>query len=118
MLSKIDRRIGTLLLAACSFSTLACAKPVSVCPKQDHATVQQIDIFDGKPEDEAYLAPDDPDKAPNSYTLSDIYTQGRTVTVRCSYNNGQVRNVELNRRTQTCRYLEAGKNRSAALVCR
>jgi hypothetical protein len=84
---------------------------------RSHASVQQIDIFDGKPEDQAYLAPDDPDTAPNTYTVGGIYDQGRTIFVRCHYDDEQVRDVELKQRTETCRYTETGKTHLAALVC-
>lgn len=106
-----------LVLIACSSSTLACAKPISVCPKHGQTSVRQIDIFDGKPEDQAYLAPDDSETAPNTYTVGGIYDQGRTVTVRCRYSDGQMQEVELKQRIQTCRYTELGKKSSAALLC-
>jgi len=106
-----------LVLIACSGSILACAKPISVCPKRGDTSVRQIDIFDGKPEDQAYLAPDDPETAPNTYTVGEIYNQGRTVTVRCHYSNGQTYEAEMKQRMQICRYTEAGKKHSATLMC-
>lgn len=123
MWSKTERRPGwrfatLFLLITCSCSTWACAKPASVCPKRSHAHVQQIDVFDGKPEDQAFLAPDDPDRAPDIYTLAEIYDQGRTVTVRCHYDNGPAQDVELKTRTQTCRFIPESKRRSMDLVCR
>jgi len=45
------------------------AKAASVCPVRAHTTVRQIDLFDGPPADQAYLAPADPDRAPNLYPV-------------------------------------------------
>jgi hypothetical protein len=116
---NLDSRVAALLLtAACTCSTLACAKPAPVCPAQSKAVVTQIDIFDGPPQDQAYLAPDDEQHAPNTYTLSGIYDEGRTVTVRCHYSGGQQRDVELKQRVKQCRFAEDSKKRSASLVCK
>jgi hypothetical protein len=59
------------------------AKAASVCPVRAHTTVRQIDLFDGPPADLAYLAPADPDRAPNLYPVREVYQQGRIVTIRC-----------------------------------
>lgn len=118
MWSKIECRIGAwLLMAACSATSLACAKTASVCPARGAVVVQQIDLFDGPPQDQALLAPTDPDHDPNLYRLDEIYQQGRTVTIRCHYGDGQTRDVELKKPVKQCRYAETGKQHTPTLVC-
>lgn len=106
-----------VLLLGCVVATAACASPTSVCPARRHAIVQQIDIFDGPPKDLAFIAPDDPDKAPDTYTLGDIYARGGKVVVRCHYGDGATRDVELKPGTRSCRYVEPHAGTSAALFC-
>jgi hypothetical protein len=94
------------------------AKPASVCPVRAHTTVRQIDLFDGPPADQAYLAPADPDRAPNLYPVREVYQQGRIVTIRCQYADGQVQDMPLATPVDQCRYREAGRQRTPTLVCR
>ncbi|WP_157599000.1 STY0301 family protein [Rhodanobacter sp. Root561] len=122
MLLSLDRRVrraaSLALIVATGCAATACATPASVCPQRGHARVQQIDIFDGNPKDQAFLAPDDPDKAPDSYTLGPILDHGGKVTVRCHYDDDVVRDVALTSHERTCRYLEPQGRVSAALICK
>lgn len=106
----------TLLVIMGGVSSV-CAKPVSVCPLRDHAKVQQIDIFDGTPQGLAFLAPDDPDKAPDVYQVGAIFKRGGRVTVRCHYDDGSFRDTALNAHNRTCRYRETRGEASPELVC-
>lgn len=117
-MSSRRRRVIFLLVAACASPIVGYAKQASICPQLRDTRVHQIDIFDGAPEELAYLAPDDPDTAPNTYTIGHIYSNGRFVSVRCHYDNGEVRDVKIEKRVRVCRYSEAGKTRSPSLVCR
>ena len=83
-----------------------------------HTTVRQIDLFDGPPADQAYLAPADPDRAPNLYPVREVYQQGRIVTIRCQYADGHVQDMPLVKPVDQCRYREVGRPRTPSLVCR
>lgn len=111
------RLTSIFALIICSCSTGTYAKPASVCPTRS-ANVQQIDIFDGDPEDNVYLAPDDPYKAPNQYTVGDIYSQGRMLVVRCHYADSAVHDIKLYSPLKICDYKEDKRKHSAALVCK
>jgi hypothetical protein len=103
--------------------SFACAPSVvyagstEVCPVRKHAKVVQIYIFDGKPEEQVFLAPDDDEKSPNTYTLAKIHQAGRTVTVRCEYSRGPVYDTELKKKVKRCQSSES-KSGSYSLVCR
>jgi len=100
---------GLLLPAADAKST-----ELKVCPTRSHNVVKQIDIFDGDPKDLAYLAPDD--DASNTYTFSGIYEQGRVVTVRCKYKNGDVVDIPLAATIDQCIFSRS-KQGASSLVC-
>jgi len=86
-----------------------------VCPKRPNEKLQQIYIFDGKPEELASLAPDD--ETNDIYTLGAIYKEGRTVTIRCQYDTGFKLDVELKNEVHTCKGSE-NKSGVPKLVCR
>ena len=88
---------------ACVLGT-AQAKPLEVCPARHGGTLQQIYLFDGTPEDLAYLAPDNDTTASNVYSLKAIYDEGRFVTVRCKYKSGSVIDVEMKNRIEKCTF--------------
>lgn len=102
------------LMLACTVS--ACAadpdpKPATtvpgVCPLRAGAAPSQIDVFDGDPAELVILAPDDDRQGASTYTVKPIYTQGRTVTIRCHYGKASV-DVKLVQPVTACRYSEAG----------
>jgi hypothetical protein len=86
-----------------------------VCPKRQNEKLQQIYIFDGKPEELASLAPDD--EMNDIYTLGAIYKEGRTVTVRCQYDTGFILDVELKKVVHTCKGSE-NKSGIPKLICK
>lgn len=87
-------------LVACVLGP-AQAKTLDVCPVRHHDPIQQIYLFDGTPEELAYLAPDDD---ANLYSLKSIYDKGRFVTVRCKYEGGSIVDLELKNRTSQCTF--------------
>lgn len=101
--------------------TLGCAclsvSAKGVCPVRNNEKVQQIDIFDGTSEELAYLAPDDNEKAPNTYTLTHIYEKGRTVTIHCTYDSGFVFDLSLKKKVNRCNFSRS-KSGTLALVCK
>jgi hypothetical protein len=107
-------------VVACRMAT-ACAgadalePATSVCPVRAGARVSQIDIFDGDPAELAFLAPDDENKAPNTYTVKSIYDEGRYVTVRCHYGPTLVV-VQLAKRIARCTF--SGGDTRPALTCK
>ena len=118
MLSKTDfLRVFLLINVFGSTMNLASANSEGVCPARPDGKIQQIDIFDGKPEELAYLAPDDDKTASNIYTLSYIYDQGRIVTVRCKYHSGFAVDVELKDKVNQCKF-SSYKSGNSALVCK
>ena len=118
MLLKIDfLKLFLLLVIFCGAINLASANAKGECPTRRNEKLQQIYIFDGKPEELAYLAPDDDQTSPNTYTLNHIYEEGRIVTIRCKYASGFVYDVELNNKVRQCKF---SRNKSGApvLICK
>lgn len=104
MLSKLDLKIFLLIGILAIGNGLAYENADGVCPKRKNEKIQQISIFDGKPEELVYLAPDDDTN--DTYTLADIYKEGRSATVRCAYENGLILDVELKNPVHKCKYSE------------
>lgn len=87
---------------SCVLSTAqANTKAADICPLLHSNAIEQIYLFDGTPEELAYLAPDDNG---NVYSVKQIYNQGRFVTVRCKYKSGSIIDVELKNRTKQCTF--------------
>lgn len=100
MWSSREFRIA-LLVAAASLTSASCAKPSdAVCPKRSADTLQQIYLFDGAPEEQAYLAPSNGKS--DVYELREIFAKGRFVTVRCEYTSGTSTDVKLDARLRRC----------------
>lgn len=117
MLSKSDVLKLLLVNVLSGAINVANANPASVCPARLNDTIQQIDIFDGKPEELAFLAPDDDQALPSIYTLNYIYDAGRTVTVRCKYTSSFVADVELKSKVNQCTF-SSYKSGNSALICK
>ena len=115
MSSSLDPKLLLLLGMLASGNGIAGDHADGVCPKRPHERLQQIYIFDGKPEELAYLAPDD--ETTNTYTLAPIYKEGRTVTVRCEYDRGFIYDVELKNAVKKCKYSES-KAGIPKLICK
>ena len=90
-------------LIACAMGS-AQAKTFDVCPTRHHDPIQQIYLFDGTPEELAYLAPDNDTNASNLYSLESIYDNGRFVNVRCKYKGGSRVDLKLKNRTSQCTF--------------
>jgi hypothetical protein len=118
MLSKSDFSKPILLAGAFTCVALgwASAKTQEVCPVRSGDSVQNIDVFDGKPEELAFLAPDDGGTTTNIFTLGDIYKEGRTVTIRCKYGTGFVADVELKNKVDHCT-ASRSKSGHVAVIC-
>ena len=118
VLLRFDLSKPLLLATAfiCTAGALADAKSSEVCPVRSGDIVQNIDVFDGKPEELAYLAPDDDRVAKNTFTLGYVYKEGRAVTIRCKYASGFVVDVELKNKVDKC---IASRNKSGpvAVIC-
>ena len=103
-----------LTVTACAGAHVAPAAR-SVCTAHSGAPVTQIDIFDGDPADLASLAPDDPQSAPNTYTVKGVYEQGRHVTVRCHFGS-TFDDVVLTTPVSSCQF--SGGDKHPALACK
>lgn len=85
------------------FSYTASARDVHVCPQQINNSLISIDIFDGKPEDMAGLAPEPKNQNNGVWgSLGKIYQQGSTVYVACGYEDGLSLNVQVKNRVRSC----------------
>lgn len=115
MLSRLDLIVFLLIGILASGNGFAHDNADGVCPKHQNAKLQQIYIFDGKPEELVYLAPDD--ELNEIYTLGAIYKEGRTVTVRCQYDTGFILDVELKKVVHKC---QSSENKSGVpkLICK
>jgi hypothetical protein len=119
MLSKASSLLLAVLLSACVVGLPSPADGGSqgVCPGRSGHKLQHIDIFDGKPEELAYLAPDDDRHSPNTYTVQPIYGRGGILTVRCSYEGGLVLDIELKKPVDKCTFSQNAQG-EPSLVCK
>jgi len=117
--SKLARRVAWAALAS-ALSSCAAADAahgpavVGVCPLHAGARPNQIDVFDGDPSEQAILAPDNDGPGANTYTVKDVYTQGRSVTIRCHFGKEAI-DVKLTSPVKVCRY--SGDDRHAQMSC-
>ncbi|MDZ5646676.1 STY0301 family protein [Nitrospirillum sp. BR 11828] len=100
----ISASLILMLCGACE--QVAFAAPREICPARSGDLVKNIYIFNGKPEEEVFLAPDDDRAGQSTYTVSDIYQDGRFVTVRCKYVSGFSVDVELKEKISKCLFSE------------
>ncbi len=118
--SEISRRLVWLplagMLSACAAAD-ASPKPTvaGVCPLRADAAPSQIDVFDGDPSEQAILAPDDDGPGANTYTVKDVYAQGRIVTIRCHYGQDAV-DVKLPKPVTSCHF--SGDDHHAQIACK
>ncbi|MEE3626112.1 STY0301 family protein [Nitrospirillum sp. BR 11752] len=91
----------TLLLYG-SFKQEAFAAPREICPARPADLVKNIYIFNGKPEEEIFLAPDDNRAGGGTYSVGYVYKMGRTINIRCTYASGTVTDVELKDKVDRC----------------
>jgi len=103
------------MLSACAAADASPKSAVAgVCPLRAGATPGRIDVFDGDPSEQAILAPDDDGPGANTYTVKDVYAQGRTVTIRCHYGGDSV-DVKLPKPVTSCRF--SGDDHHAQIFC-
>lgn len=86
-----------------------------VCPLHAGATPSQIDVFDGLPSEEVILASDDDGAGANTYTVKDVYAQGRSVTIRCHCGQESI-DIKIPQPVTVCRY--SGDDRHAQMTCK
>jgi hypothetical protein len=75
----------------------------------------QLDVLDGDPSELVLLAPDDDGRRANTYTVKDIYAQGRTIAIRCHFGKEAI-DVKLANPVAACRH--SGGNGRAQITCR
>lgn len=116
--SDLPRRMAWLALAG-SLSACATETPPSpaagVCALRAGAWPSQIDVYDGDPSGEVILAPDDDGAGANTYTVKQVYDQGRAVTIRCHYGKDVV-DVKLAKPVMACHY--SGDDAKPQVRCR
>lgn len=115
MLSRLNLKFILLIGILASGFVFAHGNADEICPKRQNEKLQQIYIFDGKPEELFSLAPDD--ETNDIYTLGGIYKEGRTVTIRCQYDTGFIVDVELKNEVHQCKYSE-NKSGVPKLICK
>jgi hypothetical protein len=76
----------------------------TACPTLPDDKLQFVDVFDGAPEEQAYLVPDSGTQASGTWSLGYVYDAGRFVTVRCKYAHGRVIDLKIASRVARCSY--------------
>lgn len=89
------------LLSTCWICSAFAAEP---CPSDNGQSLRFVDVFDGRPEELAFLIPDKARKLSGSWQLGYVYNAGRFVTIRCKYADGQVSDVKLPNKINKCDY--------------
>lgn len=115
----MDSKIHVIkfILLSVTMGCVSVSGAKGVCPDRVHEKVRQISIFDGNPDELAYLAPDDDEKASNTYSLGYIYEKGNIVTIRCTYGSGFVFNISMRNKINRCKY-SLSKAGTPILVCK
>ncbi|MFZ2269483.1 MAG: STY0301 family protein [Azonexus sp.] len=102
-------RINLILSFLCAAWTLP-VLAAEVCPARPGQQLQFIDVFDGPPEEMAFLRPGRERPRSGAWELGYIYDAGRSVTIRCKYADEQALDVKLSKRVGRCNYrLDAKK---------
>jgi len=101
-LSSNHKFLWAALLISALSGGLAFAKNTHVCPLRMDDPVTSIDVFDGSPDEQAFLAPDREVNNVDTFSLGYVYQDGRTVTIRCKYGSGFVADVALRSRVNSC----------------
>jgi hypothetical protein len=78
--------------------------PATACPALADDRLQFVDVFDGTPEEQAYLVPDGSTDARGAWSVGYVYDAGRFVTVRCKYAHGRVIDLKIANRVARCSY--------------
>lgn len=99
------RPMPPLLLAMLLLAPVPAAAqdaPPSVCPARPGDIVQAIDVFDGPPEELAYLMADGQRGGASLFTIGPIREAGRRVTIRCKYRSGAALDVLVRAEAEQC----------------
>ena len=112
-----SRKLGAALLAA-ALLVQGTAQAADTAPCQDKpgTSLKYVEVYDGAPEELASLMPDEEGKNSGSFTLGDIYKQGRFVTIRCKYADRTTNDVKLDK-VESCKY-SIGKDKKVSFACR
>jgi hypothetical protein len=117
MWSSPERRVLLLvLMLVVGAAEAAPANPAEICPARPGDSVRFIDVFDGKPDEHATLAPDSSRHGIDMFTLGHIYDDGRTVTIRCKYRSGTRTDIELRDKVEACRVADR-KSGGLSVLC-
>jgi hypothetical protein len=100
MLSNSTRALAVVLL--CTWSAFAGA--TSICPAKPGNPLRYVDVFDGLPEEQATLVPDQAGARAGYWDLGYVFDAGRAVTVRCRYRNGTSLDVTIQKKVNRCNY--------------
>jgi hypothetical protein len=73
------------------------------CPRLDGKAPRALDLFDGSPEELAYLIPDRATKTEATWAVGYVYDAGRMLTIRCRYDGKRVVDVTVPR-VERCGY--------------
>jgi hypothetical protein len=100
-------RIG--LATAAGFGLLALqaaalAGEGTTCPLLDGKQPRSLDLFDGRPEELAYLIPDHTTRTEATWNVAYVYDAGRALTIRCKYDGKRVVDITVSPRVGRCDY--------------
>jgi hypothetical protein len=74
------------------------------CPSLPGDRLKFVDVFDGTPEEQAFLMADSATDDRGVWSLGYVYDAGRFVTVRCKYEHGRVVDLRIPDRIAQCSY--------------
>ena len=113
-----SRKLGTALLCAAMFGQGAArAADTAPCQAKPATALKYVEVYDGPPEELASLMPDEERNDSGTFTLGDIYKDGRFVTIRCKYADGTTADVKLATKVESCKYA-IGKDKKVSFICR
>lgn len=93
-----------LLLSVLCGCSAPVASAADVCPAQGKSALRSVDVFDGSPEQLAFLVPDETHARSGYWQLDYVYDASRFVSVRCRYADGSTVEEKLTRRVSRCDY--------------
>ena len=77
---------------------------LGACPHRENQPLRYVDIFDGSPEEMAFLIPDQAQEQSGFWLLDYVYDAGRVVSIRCKYADGYQVDLMLTNKVSKCSY--------------
>jgi len=111
-----NRKSAAWLLVLLLVCSIRPALAADLCPSRDQPA-RSVSLFDGPPEEHAYLVPDGGGKLSGYWEVGYLYDSGRFVTARCKYADGQTADVKLASKVARCDFKVDAK-KTLTLSCK